>query len=298
MAGARAAVDGVRFVLSEPRLRWLAAVPMAVHAALLAGLVWAGVTYAVHPLGETLSGQVPSLPPWLGGALSAVAHVTARVLVLGCALVGAVVTGTVLCDPFYDLLSERTEQLLLGRSVDGPMTVGSVLSGMVREAGAAAFRFTLWAMGALVLGLLSLTPAVVVAGPLSFAWTWLFAAWEYFARSFSRHGLGALGGLRAAGANKAVLLGFGAVASVLSLFPFTAPFLVVGATQAYLALAARGEAPSRLSGVDAERLRQVLAGGPGFDAGRPAPERPIPCSHPPASPAPCSPESDCSAVTS
>ena len=179
-------------------------------------------------------------------------------LVLGGALVGAVLAGSVLCDPFYDLLSERTEQLLLGRSVEGPMTIRSVLVGAIREAAASLVRFTTWATGALLLALLSLTPAVVVTGPLSFAWTWLFAAWEYFSRSFARHGLGAGGGLRVVSANKAHLLGFGAVAAGLSLLPFTAPFLVVGATRAYLSLAARGEAPSRLSGEEQGRLQAVL----------------------------------------
>jgi uncharacterized protein involved in cysteine biosynthesis len=112
---------------------------------------------------------------------------------------------------------------------------------------------------ALPLWLLSLTPAVIVAAPASLAWTWLFAAREFLARPLARHTVHVGGRLGALFGHKALFLGFGGAATLLAAVPFTAPFLVVGATRAYLALAARGAVPSRLTDDDRRALQACFA---------------------------------------
>jgi len=257
LAGIRAAVEGVRVVLGEPRLRLLAVVPMAVHLLLFAGLLTLGVASGVEPLAGMFKGLFGEQPPQL---LAALARGIAWFAVLAGSFLGTVLVGNVVCDPFYDLLSARAEELLLGRSVEQPMTVLTVAAGIFREALATVVRLTLWAPGAVLLFALSFTPAAVVSAPLSFAWAALFASWEYLSRSFSRHATGPGERMRVLGSHKALLLGFGSAAVVLSLVPFTAPFLVVGATRAFLALAARGQVPSRLEEKDRETLRALLPG--------------------------------------
>jgi len=257
LAGVRAALEGVRGVLAEPRLRGLALVPMAVHLLLLAGLLGAGMKWGVAPLAGTLEGLFgASAPHWLSWLARGLAW---ALLLLG-VLLGTVVVGNVVCDPFYDLLSGRTEALLLGRAVDEGMTALSITAGILKEGVATLVRLCIWAPGAILLFALSLTPAAVVSAPLSFAWTALFAAWEFLSRSFGRHGLGSRARLRVLSSHKALVLGFGAAAVVLSFVPFTAPFLVVGSTRLFLALAARGQVPSLLQEADRQEVLAVLAG--------------------------------------
>jgi hypothetical protein len=54
--------------------------------------------------------------------------------------------------------------------------------------------------------------------------------------------------------NKAFFLGFGAMAALVSVLPLSSPFLVVGATRAHLALAARGHIGSTLNSEERARL--------------------------------------------
>jgi len=258
VAGARAALDGAAVVFAEPRLRLLAVVPMVVHVALFVALLSAGLMWGAGPLGDRLAPADAADTGSFSSLLETLARVAAVFLVVVGSFVGAVVAGSVVCDPLYDVLSERTEELLLGRAVGEPLSVGSVVAGILREASATAVRLCVWGAGFVVLTALSFTPLVVVAAPLSFAWTALFSAWEYLSRSLSRHAVHIGGRFGAVFSHKATFLGFGAAATVLSTLPLTAPLLVVGGTRAYLALAARGRVASRLTDDDRARLRALL----------------------------------------
>jgi hypothetical protein len=227
---------------------------------LFVGCVVVGANFVVDPL-------VAWLTPAAAGASDAAlvaagkavwsAAVVALVwlVVFGMSIVGAVVGASVLCDPFYDALSERTEALSIGRDVGVPFSIGGVVVGIGREFSVTLLRLFVYGAVAIPLWLLSFTPASVLAAPVSVWWTWLFFSFEYLARSMTRHAPSPLARLRIMWSHKAVFTGFGAVAWLLSLVPFTAPLLVVSATRLYLTLAVAGRVPSTLPTDAIDRLR-------------------------------------------
>jgi len=259
--GLRCASGGLGLVFSDATLLILSVVPMLVHLALLAGFLVVGGAVVLDPLIAWL--EPPTAAATADGALaefgrvvwSGAVSVLAHIAVFGLALVAALVVGSVVCDPFYDALSERTEALYLGRDVGAPFSITGVVAGVGRELVATVVRLLVYVVVALPLWLLAFTPAGVVATPLSLAWTWLFFAWEFLARSMVRHALSATGRVRILFGHKALFAGFGAVAWVLSFLPFSAPLLVVAATRLYLTLLADGLVPTTLPAADVERLK-------------------------------------------
>ena len=259
--GLRFALGGLGLVFSDATLLMLSLVPMVVHLALLAGFLVVGGAVMLDPLvgwldPETVAATADGAVAGVGRAVwSGAVYVVARVAVVGLALVSALVVGSVVCDPFYDALSERTEALYLGRDVGAPFSIRAVVAGVGRELAATVVRLLVYVVVALPLWLLAFTPAGVVATPLSIVWTWLFFAWEFLARSMVRHALSATGRVRILFGHKALFAGFGAVAWALSLLPFSAPLLVVAATRLYLTLLADGLVSTTLPAADVERLK-------------------------------------------
>ncbi len=257
VVGFRAAFAGMPVVFADRRLLLLSVVPMLLHMGLFIALLFVFVGHGAPAAGDAI-GAVLGLDAKDGSAwtmvLTGIVRAGAVLLGIVVAFFGSVFGASVLGDPFYDLLSERAEELSLGRAVGAPLTLRSVGVGLARELSANIVRIVLWAMGALPLWLLSFTVAAIVAGPLSLLWTWLFTAYEFLSRSLVRHTVDIGGRFGALFSHKALFLGFGAGATLLSLVPFTSPFLVVGATRLYLALAARDQVASRLSDEDRRRL--------------------------------------------
>jgi CysZ protein len=254
----RAGLGGFRLVFSDGTLLGLSLIPMLVHVLLLVGLLAAG-TFVIEPLGAWLDPPTSDTGTFwstVGHSVwSVVAGVLVWVVVGAASLVGAVVIGSVVCDPFYDALSERTEALHLGRDVGAPFTMTAVVRGIGRELVVTVLRFAVWGSVAAALWLLAFTPLGVVTTPLSLLWTWLFFAWEFIARSMVRHVERPTGRFQVLFGHKALFAGFGAVAWALSFVPLTAPLLVVAATRLYLGLVADGEVPTTLPAVDVERLK-------------------------------------------
>jgi uncharacterized protein involved in cysteine biosynthesis len=258
--GLKLALGGFGLVFSDATLLGLSIIPMVVHAALLAALLVAGAAWVVDPMTAWLAPETTStttdVAMAVGRTVWAVAVVVlVWVLVVGLSLVGALVAGSIICDPFYDALSERTEALHLGRDVGVPFSVAGALQGIVRELTATMLRLVVYATVAIPLWGLAFTPLGVVATPLGLVWTWLFFAYEFLARPMMRHVDGATGRFRVLFAHKALFTGFGAVAWLTSFVPLTAPLLIVAATRLYLTLAADGAAPTTLPADDVARLR-------------------------------------------
>ena len=95
----------------------------------------------------------------------------------------------------------------------------------------------------------------MVATPLSFVWTWLFFAYEYVSRSLVRHAVQPKNRFGPMFSHKAVFIGFGASAWLLSFIPFLAPVLVVAATRLYLSLAIYDRVPSLYTPEEKNQLK-------------------------------------------
>lgn len=266
--GLRSVFSGFGVVLSDARLFGLSLIPMAIHLLLLITLLWAGFTYAAGPLIDLLGPSAKeaaaagtavaetSFMADVGSSIWAAAvNVLVGAFVVAIGLMLSLLLGSVVCDPFYDLISERTEALHLGRDVGDPFNVGVIVQGIIRELVATLIRLAVYAIVAVPLWLLSFTPAAVVATPVAMVWTWLFVAYEFLSRSLARHAVDPSKRMRPFFSHKALFLGFGALGWLLSFVPFTAPLLVAGGTRLYLGLAAWDQVPSRLSDADKALLR-------------------------------------------
>jgi CysZ protein len=254
-SGASFAASGIGFTLRHRRLVLLSLVPMVVQVALFVALLVLGLGF--------VDDAVARFGPEPGHWYSFLGSVLGAALVLGVivlSVIGSLFIGSVVCDPFYDLLSEATESLTLGRSVGGPLSPIGAIKGILLELGALPSRLIVYLSVAFPLWLLGLTGAgSVVAVPASLAWTWLFVALSLLSRSMGRHAVPGRARLAALFSQKACSLGLGAVGWALAHVPLTAPFLVVGGTRLYLALAAWDRIPSNLSDDD----KRALRGGPG-----------------------------------
>ncbi|HEY1099256.1 MAG TPA: EI24 domain-containing protein, partial [Myxococcota bacterium] len=167
----------------------------------------------------------------------------------------ALVASSIVCDPFFDAISERTEALHTGVDVGPPFSLAGMLRGIGRELVATVLRLAVYAAVAIPLWLVSFTPAALVATPLALVWTWLFLSWEFVSRAFVRHAHGVGQRFRVLFAHKAVFVGFGGVAWLMAFVPFTTPLLVAGATRLYLSLAVHGHVPSTLTDEQRALLR-------------------------------------------
>ncbi len=258
LAGLRFGVAGLFFAFRDAKLLGLSIVPMLVHGALFVMLTSTQITFLMHPLLDWLgpSSEAQGFFASAGHAVwSVVVHVLVGAFILATSLVLTIFIGSIVCDPFYDALSERTEALYLGHDTGDPFSVAAMLRGMLHELGVTLVRLCVYATVAAPLWALSFTPAAIVATPLGLGWTWLFVAFEFLARPMTRHARAPSARIRALFAHKAVFFGFGLVGWLLSFLPFTAPLLVISGTRLYLAMAADADVPHGLSDDDTAALR-------------------------------------------
>lgn len=251
LSGAGFAASGIGFSLRHPKVLGWALVPMLIQSVIFVAFVVAGAT--------RLDELVERLGPEPGHWYSFLATLLFAGLAIALVLVGIVVTllvGSVVCDPFYDIISETTEAIMLGHDVGEPFSIPRMISGVVRELGVTIVRLSVFLAVALPLWILGLTGVgSVVAAPLGLLWTWAFVALEGLSRSQARQALAARERLSVLKRQTGAALGFGALGWVLAFIPFTTPLLVVGGTRLFLALAAYDRVPSALSDADKARLR-------------------------------------------
>ncbi len=252
-AGASLGMGGVGFTFRNGALLRRALVPMAVQVAIFALLV----ALALHFLAPLTAWLSPAPGHWYS-FLGVVVEIALAILLVLAAALGTMIAAGVVCDPFYDALSEKTESILLGRSVATKQSVGETIAGIARELLATAVRLLLYLAGQVPLFLVGLTGVgSVVTVPLGLLWTWLFVAAEVLSRSQGRHGIGAGARVPAAFKFYPLALGFGAAGWLLTFVPLTTPFLVVGGTRLFLSLAAHDRVTSSLTDEDKARLRGV-----------------------------------------
>lgn len=254
------AASGIPTTLSSPRLTLLALIPIAVQTAIFVGLVMWGISLHDDAVAWTgLSGD-----GWLATMVRGLVEALLYVLIVVVGLVLTIFVGSIVLDPFYDLLSEEAERRLCGRTFGDPFTLAGVVPGVLRELFATAVRLAIYFPVAILIWTLGFVPVVgqIAAAPLGLSWTWLFVCYEVVVRSLARHGLPPRGRLDVLFDHKALALGFGAGAWLALFLPFLAPFLVVGGTKLYLVLAAHDRVPSRLDDATKGRLTGRLEGIP------------------------------------
>lgn len=257
-AGARFAVGGVPFVLQHGQLLRLAIIPVILNIILFGIFVVGGITRVDDVVQAAALGiDEQAWYHFVETIWQSVVWLATLVGVLLGGFLLTVVVGNVLAGPIYDLISERTEILVLGRSAAEPFSVASFMRDLAGELFLTVVRLVLYLSGLVCIFLLGLVPVIgQVAGPvLSATWSWLFLTLELKNASLARHGVGAFGRFGHVFGKPTTHLGFGAASWLMMWVPVMMPFLVAGATRHYLALAAWDRVPSRLSDDDKGMLR-------------------------------------------
>lgn len=250
-SGARYAASGIALTFKHQRLILWSLVPMLVQALIFVALVVLGSRFL-----DDIVGRVgPEDGHWYS-FIGSILYVALVLLLLIASIIASIFIASVVCDPFYDVLSEATESVLLGREVGTPFSVPLVIRGILLELGATIWRLAVFLSVAIPLWLIGLTGVgSIVAVPLSLAWSWMFVALAFLSRSMARHAIPGKKRMSALFEQKACALGFGAVGWVMAYVPLTAPFLVVGATRMYLSLAAHDRIASSLTPADKVALK-------------------------------------------
>jgi CysZ protein len=227
-SGLRAAVGGIRFVITTPAVWPYVVVPMVVMlllAGVLGGLgIWGAVRASDALVGEASEG-------WSRAGSWAL-----TVLLSGLALVLALLVAMALAQPLsgfaLEAIAQAQEQKLTGHASAGSSFLAGLGSGLKISlftllAGASIFA------GLLVLDLL-IPPALVLTVPLRFAaGAWLLA-WDFLDYPLGLRGLGVRARLRWVLRHKEAVTGFGLTWALLLLIPgsflLLLPMGVAGAT--------------------------------------------------------------------
>lgn len=230
--GAGLLIQGVRIVLTRPRLFGLGMVPPLVTSALMIA--------ALVALGFNLSTIVPALTGFTQtwGTAGDVIRVVVGVVLVGAAVLLMVLTFTALTlalgDPIYQRISRRVDAELGPLPPEPDEKVAAAVSRTVRQLVA---TIALSALGAIVCFLLGLVPAVgaVLAAVASALIGGRLMVREITGPAFERRGLLETGDRRPVLAgHRALAMGFGIPAFWLLSIPVVAvvvfPAAVAGAT--------------------------------------------------------------------
>ena len=259
--GVRLALDGTAWAFRRKELRALSFLSVAVNLLLYVGLLVLGFLY----LNDVATWLAPDPARWQGfwRDVAELAQGIVKFL-LGIAWVLlsvflALAVGNVVSSPVFDLLSEKTEEILVGRSLAPPFSLPGVVRTSLRELVVQMALLVVYLPVVIAILLIGLLPGLgqLLAPLLTWVWTSMWITMTFTTQATARHGLGVKDRLRMLTAHKTLSLGFGAIESLLPflLVPLFSPGLVVGGTRLFLSLAAYDRIDSKLTAEDKARMR-------------------------------------------
>lgn len=222
------------FVRSHPRLYPFIVLPFAINLISFCLVIYFGFDF----YRDQVMARVPQGEAWYWLILNYLLLLLAMVVVLVLVFFTFAAVGSLFASPFNDLLSERTELLLLGeRPAEEPFAWGR----FVRVAGVTMLtelkKIAVFLVGMAALLLLHLLPLIgtMLYPLLSLAWTSFFLVMEYTGYVFARRGLNFQAQRRIIFRNAALMSGFGLGLFCLLAIPFVQffciPLGVVGAVR-------------------------------------------------------------------
>jgi len=232
IGGLFAPLRALHFLLAHPRLLAYAAFPTLINIALVLGLFFLGM----H-LSESLAGRIiPVQDQWYWVVLSyAIQIVFVVALVLFGALVFYILAG-IICAPFNEVLSQKTEQIFEGAKREEPFSFRLLTKDIIISIKNEIKRTAVMLLLLLFLLIVFLIPIIGKIFYLVFGniITMFFLAYDNLDYSLARRRLPFTVKCRFIFKNSASCLGFGAGALVSVVIPFLnfviIPLTVVGAT--------------------------------------------------------------------
>lgn len=225
-----------KFLLTRLELWKFVAIPALINTAL-----FIGVLYLLLPRVGTFAEWLPTAmslefgTSWFGVAIRWILTVVLGVLSFIAAYVFVLLFGGIAASPFNDLLSERTESLLLGLD-EPPHRDEFVVWGILRGIGTSIFMLLCYLFFMVWILLLNLIPVVgsILASIFATGLSALFLALEYCDAPIDRRGGGLRQKFEAIEAHRTLSIGFGLGAGMLLWIPFlnflTMPIAVSGGT--------------------------------------------------------------------
>ena len=226
-----------RYLLQHPSLLPLVLIPVAINIVVFTAAVWAGL----HLFGTTVIHYLPHDHAWYWQMLSYLLWLVAILLTMVLVFFGFSAVGTLIASPFNDLLSERTEELLTGRSLAEPFSLRQFLGDAIRTLVEEGKKILVFLAGMGLLLLLNFLPVVgtLLYAGLSLAWTVTFLAVEYSGYIAGRKRMTFARQRRYLLGRKLVMVGFGCGLLCLLAIPFLQflciPLGVIAATQLWCA---------------------------------------------------------------
>jgi CysZ protein len=226
LAGAGYLLAGVRLII-RPGLRRFVVIPLAINVLLFSAAVYSGVTLFEH-LVDSLQSRLPGWLGWLDWILWPMFVLVLLVVVFN----GVALVANLIAAPFNGLLAEKVEQILTGRPLDQNSSLATlsaaILPSLIDEIRKLIYAFSL------AIPFLVLLFVPLVGQALWFVYTAWVLAVQYSDYPMGNHGLRFRDMRQRLARRRALSLGFGAAAALLSVVPLVnfilMPSAVAGAT--------------------------------------------------------------------
>jgi len=217
----------------NPRLILYVVIPFLINVVVFSTAVWLGVDF----FGSTVVEHLPRGDAWYWAVLSWFVWLVAALLTAVLVFFSFTVVGNLLASPFNDLLSERTEETLTGRSGDLPFSLRQFASDILRTIFMEAKKMSLFVLVMLLILPLNLLPGFGTAlyTLLAVSLTLFFLCFEYLSFVMLRKQQFFSAQKRYIFARKFLMLGFACGVMALLAIPFMQllciPLAVIGATR-------------------------------------------------------------------
>ena len=181
--------------------------------------------------------RLPQGDAWYWIIINYLLVVVAILVVLVMVFFSFAAIGSLIASPFNDILSEKTEQIVTGITVDEPFSWSGILGDARRAIGIELKKISIFLVGMLIILLMHLLPVigVLIYPILAIVWTMLFLVAEYTGYVFSRKKMDFKSQRQVILKYPALMAGFGVGLFCLLAVPFTQflciPLGVVGAVR-------------------------------------------------------------------
>lgn len=227
LRGAVFMLEGLRLIM-RPGLRRFVIIPLLVNIGVFAGAIWYGLSRLEDALGW-MEQQLPSWLHWLDWLLWPIFVLALLIIVF----YSFTLVANLIASPFNGLLAEKTEAILMGRSLDEPIDYAKLIRELpviLWDEVKKILYALVWTIPFLILALM-----VPVIGPL--IW-FLFTAWmlavQYSDFPMGNHDLLFRDQRVRLRQRRFTALGFGSAAATLTMIPVlnfvVMPAAVAGAT--------------------------------------------------------------------
>jgi CysZ protein len=184
-AGFRSVFTGLSLSLKTPGMRRYLIIPFILNALFLGLLVFVSIEY-LYPY---LSAMLPQDDSWYWAALRFVAKPLFVIVTFLFIVIVYSITGTLICAPFADPLSEKIEILATGRRKEIPLSIARIMKSLLRVIKSTVLLIIIIVLFNLVILLLNFIPVIgnIVYTVTAFLSLMFFLGFQMFDVVLERH---------------------------------------------------------------------------------------------------------------